>query len=319
MPNQNNQSEKKEGRSKFLKSVLNATSNHWTFNDGQVNAAMKVVGLGLLALLCVFVFVKTINEVKIYATIGQVPQSPDVITVSGKAEVKAIRDISTLTFTSRGKGKTASEAQGIAAEQNNKALAYLKSVGIAEKDISTLSYDTYPNYDQKVRPCVIEDVTGAKVSSAPSMEIEPVIAPVIPCNNYEQVISGYETLHSVQIKIRNIQANPALAGDVLTGLAATGVQVSNLMNTIDDEDALKSQARQLAIADARAEAEQIARSLGVRLGKIKSFYDESAGYPPMYEGAVMSADYMKAMASPEIPTGEAKIEAKVSLTFELRD
>lgn len=319
MPNQNNQSDKNEGRGKFFKSVRNATANHWTFNDGQVTSAMKMVGLGLIALLCVFVFVKTINEVKTYATIGQVPQSPYMITVSGKAEVKAVKDVSILTFTSRGKGKTASEAQSVAAEQNNKALAYLKSKGVSEKDISTISYDTYPNYDQKVRPCVVEGTNVTKVSSAPSMEIAPMIAPVGPCNNYEQVIVGYETTHSVKVKIRNIESDPSRAGDIVTGLATSGVLVGNLMNTVDDTDALKSQARQLAIADARAEAEQIARSLGVRLGKVTSFYDESAGYPPMYEGAMMSADYAKSTMSPEIPTGEAKIEAKVSLTFELQN
>ncbi|MFM2383465.1 MAG: hypothetical protein RIQ72_37 [Candidatus Parcubacteria bacterium] len=318
MANQNNQNEKggENKKGTFLKSVQNMASNHWSFNEGQVMNAVKVAGLGLLALLCVFVFVKTINEVKTYTTIGEVAQTPYVINVYGNGDVKGVKDVTILTFSSYGKGKTATEAQSVAAEQNNKALAYLKSKGVNEKDISTLSYDTYPTYDQKVRPCEVEDV---KVMSSLAPEVATMIAPMAPCNNYEQVIVGYETTHSVQVKVRNIETDPSRAGDVLTGLAAAGVRVGNMVNTIDNPEALKMQARQLAIADARAQAEQIARSLGVRLGKVASFYEETGGMAPMYEGAMMSAQYKDAAISPEIATGEAKIESRVSVTFEIRD
>lgn len=286
----------------------NAKNVSWS--EPQVNYALRVVGLFLVALLAVFVFVKIINEVKTYNTIGEVPQSPYVITVSGQGEVTAKKDTAVLSFTSSGKGATAAEAQAKAAELNNKAMDFLRSKGIEEKNISTNSYNTYPTYTEKIKPCIVD-------RTAPTgMEIMPVTT---PCNSYEQVITGYETTQVVEIKLREIDKNPALSSEIITGLGTAGVRVGNLMNTIDKPEELESQARQIAIADARAEATQIARSLGARLGKVVSF-DQGGTMYPMYEmrDAGMSAKAQAApVPNPEIPTGEGKITSNVNVTFEI--
>ncbi len=285
---------------------------HVSWTDPQVNYALRITALFLAALLAVFVFVKIINEVKTYNTIGEVPTAPYVITVSGKGEVQAKKDTAVLSFTSSGKGTTAADAQAKAAELNNKAMAFLRSKGVAEKDISTESYNTYPTYTDKIKPCIVD-------RSAISEDMQ--VAPITPCNSYEQVITGYETTQVVQLKLRGVDANTTISSEIITGLGIAGVRVGNLVNTVDKPEELENQARMLAVADARKEAEQIARSLGARLGKVVSF--DQAGTPyayPMYEMDGM-ADAKKAQMappSPEIPTGESKITSNVSITYEIR-
>ncbi len=323
----------------ILGTLKKAKEHNWSFDDANVNNAIRVTSLILLALLSVFVLIKTMGEVKAFGTIGQAPATPYMITVSGEGEVAGVKDIAMLSFSSYGKGKTATEAQSIAAEANNKAIAFLKSKGINEKDISTESYNTYPTYDQKVKPCIYEDVSadgslssegsagsarGAEVMGAPTPDIAvsasrptTIVAPIAPCNNYESVITGYETNQSIQVKIRGIDKNPSLTGEIITGLAGAGVRVASLQNSIDNIDELKSDARAIAISKAHAEAKDIARSLGARLGKVVS-YNENGGSYPMYDRNMMSAKAESAPVSPEIPAGEGKVISNVSVTYEIR-
>jgi uncharacterized protein len=89
--------------------------------------------------------------------------------------------------------------------------------------------------------------------------------------------------------------------------------------SIDNEDALRDEARSLAIKDARDKAEVLARDLGVRLGSVASF-SENGGYYPMYESkAVMNqaADTGSAMP-PTLPRGENKITTNVTVVFEIK-
>lgn len=320
----------------IINTVKMAKSKDWNFNDIQVHSAMKVTGLILISLLCLFVLVKTMGEVKAFSTIGQAPAEPYRITVSGEGEVPGVKDISLINFSSYGKGKTAIEAQAMAAEANNKALAFLRSKGIADKDISTEGYNTYPTYDQKVKPCIVEGVDEGAVQGKIQPSVAPApaanttgsaeiavsrpnitIAPIQPCNNYESVITGYETNQSIQVKVRGIDKNPALSGEIVTGLAEAGVRVGNLQNSIDNIDELKSLARRTAIADAHKEAKDIAKSLGGRLGKVVSFSENNYGYP-MYEMSNMMSAKVDAAPTPEIPAGEGKVVSNVSITYEIR-
>ncbi len=305
---------------------------HIAMDDAQANKSLKITGLVLLLLLCLFVFVKTINGIKEYNTIGEMPSAPYSITVSGHSEIMAKRNIASLSFSSYGEGKTSSEAQTKAAESNNKALAFLKSKGISEKDISNQGYATYPKYDQVVKACPVIKADAASAPKAMSSgdavsvsgvsrgSAEPSYAPVAPCNTYDQVISGYETTQTIELKIRDIDKNPALSGEIIDGLAATGVRVGNITNTIDDLETLKSRARNEALVNARIEAQNIARSLGVRISKVVSYYDNNFG-SPMAEMDMISARPASAMGksiAPEIPAGEGKVTADVSVTFEIR-
>jgi uncharacterized protein YggE len=303
---------------------------HFSMDEAQANRALKITGLFLISLLCLFVLVKTINEVKAYNTIGMSPQLPNSISVNGHGKVTAKRNVTTFTFNSHGEGKTASDAQSKAAAANNKALAYLKAQNVPEGDISTLSLNTYPKYDQKVKPCEISAPDAPVSSMAPNAEgsagvgmtatTKAMVAPIMPCNNYEQVITGYETDQTIQVKIRNTDQTPDLASKLVDGVAATGVRVSDLNNSVDDIEVYMSEARNQAVYNARIEAAKIAKSLGVRLGKVISYYDSGSSYPAGEANMSYARDAYAGAKSiaPQIPTGNSEINADVSVTFEIR-
>lgn len=306
---------------------------HMFTDDAQTHRAMKITGLMLLALLCLFVFVKTINEVKTYNTIGEPYPNQNSITVNGHAEVTAKRDTSKLSFSSQGEGKTASEAQTKAAEANNKALAFLKTKGIPEADITTQSFNTYPKYDQKVKPCVISApdapvsarANAAEPAMAPALDMaapsaKPAVAPIAPCNSYESVIVGYQTSQTIDIIIRGVDKNPSLTSEIIDGLGVAGVQVGSLQIGIDDTQQLKAQARLDAIVNARMEAQKVAKTLGVRLGKVTSYYDNNAYADPAMDSMMVRESAMAGAktVAPMVPTGETKVQSDVSVTFEIR-
>ena len=85
----------------------------------------------------------------------------------------------------------------------------------------------------------------------------------------------------------------------------------DLQFTIDDQDALKKQARKQAIEEAKDQAKEMASQLGVRLVKITSF-SESSGAPRYYGFEVAESDAGKGGGeAPQIETGENKIEAVI--------
>jgi len=92
-------------------------------------------------------------------------------------------------------------------------------------------------------------------------------------------------------------------------------QVGGISFTIDDPRALRSQARQAAMADAQAKADELARLAGVTLGK-PTYISESA-YTP-YPQPYFAARAMEAPAtggSTEISPGQLEVVVSVQVTY----
>jgi uncharacterized protein len=217
------------------------------------------------------------------------------INVRGEGEVFAKPDIGSFSFSVLAEGKDASEAQTKSAESINAIVAYLKEAGVEERDIKTNNYYLNPKYDYNQVPCY---ATYCPVS--------------------EPKLVGYEVSQTVQVKVRDLTKS----GDLISGVGTKGAtNMSNLEFTIDDESALKAEARALAIADAKEQAEKLAKDLGVEIVRMTGFYEEAGGgYPmPMYEG--MGGDMaMNAKAiAPSMPTGENTITSVVSISYEIKE
>lgn len=245
-----------------------------------------------LTLLAIFLAVKTLD---IFFDYGAT-DSPymNTITVEGTGEATAIPDIATISYSVTEKGKTVGEAQTKATEKVNAALAFLKDAGVEEKDTKTTSYNVYPEYEYQ-QPCYYD---GCPVRSNPA-------------------IIGYQVSQSIEVKVRDT----AKAGAVLQGLGDVGVQnISGPNFAVDDEDATRVEARAEAIKEARDKAKVLAKDLGVRLGKVVSFYENTGGYP-MYEkgyGGAMDVAMTSEAPAPNLPTGENETSVTVSITYEIK-
>jgi len=214
----------------------------------------------------------------------------NTITVSGKGEIVVKPDIATVSFGVSAENLDVSKAQTESSKKMNSIIDLLKKEGIAEKDIKTTNYNIYPKYDY-IRAQL--DYYGGK-----------------------QVLSGYVVSQTVEVKIRDISK----AGTILSGVGEFGVtDVSGLSFTVDNQDSMKDQARDLAIKDAKTQAKVLAKGLGVRLVKITSF-SENGNYPTYY-GAEKSMAVGMGSAdaiAPQILTGENKITSNVSITYEIK-
>ena len=252
-------------------------------------------------ILSAYYAVKIFSEIKKNSMLGE-SSIPATISFSGHGEVTARPDIANIYFTIRKESKTAKDAQAGVATIEKKALDFLKTKYVDEKDIKTANASVYPKYDYVRKLC-------------PQVEASGVISPAYDCGG-KQVLAGYEASESITVKIRNVDD----AGEVMQGLGGTGVSDLNGPNfAIDKEDDLKAQARKKAIDDAKEKAEVLAGDLGVRLGRISNFSEGGNYYPVMYgKGAMMDSAVSSAPAPAELPKGENTISSDVTITYEIR-
>ncbi len=255
------------------------------------------IGKWVGVLLTIFLAVISIKELTSIQYVGKEIPLMNIITVNGKGESVSIPDIATFSFSVTENAKTVGDAQGKASTKITSVLKAIKGAGISEKDIKTISYNINPHYEYVPIACSSNVV----------------------CGQGKSVLSGYDVSQTIQVKIRNLDK----AGSILDTVGGLGVQdVNGLTFGIDDIDTVKAQARNMAIENAKTKAQTLAKSLGVKLVKITSFYDQTDDTYPIYAAEGMSASYAMAKVAPapttEIPSGEQKITARVSISYEIR-
>jgi uncharacterized protein len=263
----------------------------------RTNYWLRLAGASALALLAVFLLIASIYALKSTRYVGSGIGAGNTIQVSGEGEVFAVPDTATFSVTVQERAKTVAAAQETATEKGNAIIDYLKQQGIDAKDIQTTDYNVQPEYEYTNGICR----TGY-------------------CEPGKQTLVGFMVMQTLSVKVKDTEK----AGDLLTGVGSLGAsQVSGLSFTIDDEDALQSEARDKAIADAKAKADELARSLGVTIVRVVSFNENE--YQPYYAygrgGVAMdmaTAQEAKAAPSPELPVGQNKITSNVNITYEIR-
>lgn len=221
---------------------------------------------------------------------------PITIAVSGEGEVKALPDVGQFTYSVTREGVDANEATTKAAEASVAVLEYLKAAGVEEKDIKTENYSLYPKYRWEEQPCPMGSMY---------------------CPPGESVPDGFEVTETVQVKVRDLSK----AGDLIGGVTEKGATtVSGLSFTIDDDSRYKAEALQLAIADAKAKADVLAKNLDVRIVKMVNYYEEEI-YDPYYgygHGMDMMATPKVGSTSPEPQPGERTIQTRVNVTYQVK-
>ena len=243
-----------------------------------------ILSVILLVLVNVWFLGRINNDAKAFRYIGKPTSSRDVITISGEGKVTAIPDIAVIQVGVTTEKPDVRTAQKENSDKMNVLTARVKALGVGEKDIQTTQYSIYPQYDYA---------------------------------DGKQRLRGYQVAQSVKIKIRDLSKIGAL-------LAAAGEaganQVSGVSFTIDDPEALRQQAREKALDNARAKADALARRAGVKLGKIVSFSEGSGGMSPVpyYARAeAMGIGGGSDMKAPDIQPGDLDVIVGVDVSYEI--
>jgi len=179
--------------------------------------------LGIAAAITALLAVAPLSAAQ---TIPIQPQPATGVSVVGQGIVLAQPDVARLTLGVDVFDQSLSKAQATASTNMDAVVNKLKADGIADTDIRTVSYNINPQYDQQ--------------------------------NQNKPEMRGYQVQNLVEVKTTNVAGLGALIDDTITNGAS---RVYGIRFEASDMAGLKSQARDQAMQDARAQAEQLARVL----------------------------------------------------------
>ena len=253
-----------------------------------MNNLQKTVLFWLGAAFLVVVSIFFLVDIKQMANTAT---TTNTVSFSGEGKISAKPDVAVTNLSIVTEAPTSKAAQDANSIKSKKVVDYLKSQNIADKDIKTMGYNIYPQYDYT--PCLRSSV---------------------PCDSSTK-IKNYQVAQSIEVKIRNLDD----ASKIIDGVVTAGAnEVNQLSFTIDNPEALKEQARAMAIVDAKTKASNLKKQLGISLGRIINFTEGTTGYPMPYA-------YEKAMSSdigmgggPSLPSGENEITVNVSITYQIK-
>lgn len=199
------------------------------------------------------------------------------INVSGEGKIKVIPDHALIAVSIETKG---TKAQDVKKENDNTMdaiLKFIKKSNIAKEDFQTQRVSLNPNFD------------------------------------YVKKKYNYVATQSIQIVLKDLSKYDEL----MEALVDEGInKIDNVEFKSSKMKELQSEARKLAIKDAKSKAEDFVSVLGQKVGKAILISDNSQTYNPhpvMYAMKSMSMD--ESVPKETLAAGEIEITANVSVSF----
>ena len=254
----------------------NSTSIWPSWQDNK----MFTVLLGILMVYgIVWMGVNIKTAIKEAYTVGFSDLAAPTISVSAIGEVSVVPDIATVDITVEQTASTTEVAQSEASSAMGTVLAAMKVLEIADVDLKTSAFSTSEVYDYDVSPAVV---------------------------------TGYRASQTLTVKIRDTER---IAAVLDAGPANGATSVSSLRYEVEDDMRALQEARVQAMTKAKQQAKQIAAAMGVRLGRVVSYSENTAGNPPMYYSALEAMQVEDRAA--QIEVGTEDVQLTVYVTYSL--
>lgn len=207
------------------------------------------------------------------------------ITVSGTGKVTVQPDTSRINLGVIATHKSSTDAQHQVATGVSRLLSVLTGSGIRDRDITTVSLN--------VRPISEHDRDG----------------------NYTGV-SGYEVSTNLTVIVRNLDS----VGTILEASVANGANsVNGIEFYIDNPTPAASEARKLAVADARASAGQLAEAAGLVVTGVQAITEKYSPPPSARQFNGAGLRMMRSASDSPMPinAGESEITVEINVAFEI--
>lgn len=217
---------------------------------------------------------------------AQTVSNQNGITVAGQGSYLVKPDIVRLDAGVNIRAVTVSEAQKQAAEKMKAVTDAVKAKGVKPEDIVTAYYNLQPEYDYN--------------------------------QGKTPTLNGYSVNTAISIVVRDIDKDIDKVGGVIDAAGTAGAtQVNNIRFTVTNSADAQKQARQLAIADAKAKADQLAAASGVGIGGIISVTEvtNSTPFPAAQAGGRGAAN---ADTGTPIEAGQFRIVIDVQVVYSLK-
>jgi len=201
-----------------------------------------------------------------------------MINVSGEGKVKVTPDQAAITVSIETKGSKAAEVKTENDKKMDAIIKFIKKSNIAKEDFQTQRVSLNPNYD------------------------------------YDKKKHSYIATQSLQILLKDLTKYDVL----MEGLVDEGInRIDNVEFKSSKMIQLQSEARKLAMKDAKGKAEDYVSVLNQKVGKAFLISDNSQVYMPQPRMYAMKAMAMDMAEAPRetLAVGEIEITANVTVSF----
>jgi uncharacterized protein len=199
------------------------------------------------------------------------------VSVMGTGRVERAADIAHVTFVVEVSRPTAAEARGAAAATAAAVLEALAGAGVADADRRTAGLDVSPTWEH---------------------------------DGTRSIRTGFAVTNRIAAVVRDLER----VGAVLdAGLEAGATGLDGVRFEVADPSGETTEARRLAVLDARSRATTIAEAAGGRLGSLVAIAEAGAPVPLPRREARMLAMAADMSPTPVIP---GSVEVSVSVTAE---
>ena len=208
---------------------------------------------------------------------GQEMKQVPQISVSGEGKVKVIPDQASISISLETKGTNAEEVKKENDKKIDAILKFIKKSNIAKENFQTQRVSLNPTYD------------------------------------YEKKKHNYIATQTIKILLKDLSKYDEL----MEGIVNEGInRIDNVTFESSKEALYQSEARKLAMKDAKLKAEDYVSVLGQKVGRAMTISDNSQSYSPQPVFASMKAMERDSAGPREtLAIGEINITANVNVSF----
>jgi uncharacterized protein YggE len=209
-------------------------------------------------------------------------QAEGTIVVSGMGRVSVTPDVVDLRLGVGVARPTVEAARTAAATTMEAILGAIDAAGIPRRDVRTTLLSIQPRYDDR--------------------------------DGRPPTLTGYERANVVEVTIRDLAR---LGATVDGALQAGATSMDGLTFRLADPAPAERQARQLAMADARARADVLAEAGGLAIVGVSDILEGLAPRPPMPFGKAERVAMAADVATP-VEAGSLEVAVSVTVTYRAR-
>lgn len=251
---------------------------------GMLTAA--VVLLGLLAAYLLGGAGDPPGTAAVAATGAESADAPRTLTMTGAGEASAVPDQVSFSVAVGVTRPELEDSLGEASATMKKVLDALADFGVTKDDMQTTGLSMYPVYDYP--------------------------------NNAPRVLRGYRVDQRARVTVPEL----GKAGKAVTAAVDAGgnqVRVNNIRLEVADPEKVLGEARDAAVEEATAKAEQYAEATGQELGEVRMLKEVSQHVPRMQRATLDAAELSAYRSASKVPirAGSDELSVKVRVVWEL--
>lgn len=222
----------------------------------------------------------------------------DGINVNGQGTAYGAPDVADVDIGVEVPAPTVAEGREKAALAMDAIVKSIKGNGVADADVRTSQFSVDPQYNYN---------------------------PTAPGQPYSPTISGYKVTNVVTIRIRKLDTVAKIVDDASTA-GGNFTVVRRLAYGMLEQKKLQTQARDLAVKEAKERADELAALNGRKVGKAIQINESTVAVQPnqsYYPGAaapvVTAPRTGPGDPSTSIESGQLRVVVNVTINYEIRD